>query len=102
MTLSGTESGVEALSDSELQLYESCTTRAWATVLPPTAHYDLTMTTHLPGGLAGASESVIEEIQLRVPLEHYTGGRAGALVGRAAGAACCMDGRGCGCAAECE
>ena len=30
------------------------------------------MTTHLPGGLAGASESVIEEIQLRVPLEHYT------------------------------
>ena len=37
MTLSGTESGVEALSDSELQLYESYTTRAWATVLPPTA-----------------------------------------------------------------
>ena len=29
------------------------------------------MTTHLSGGLAGASESVIEEIQLRVPLEHY-------------------------------
>ena len=37
MTLSGTESGVEALSDSELQLYESHTTRGWATVLPPTA-----------------------------------------------------------------
>ena len=37
MTLSGTESGVEALSDSELQLYESYTTRAWATLLPPTA-----------------------------------------------------------------
>ena len=38
MTLSGTESGVEALSDSELQLYESYATRAWATVLPPTAY----------------------------------------------------------------
>ena len=34
MTLSGTESGVEALSDSELQLYESHTTRAWATIIP--------------------------------------------------------------------
>ena len=42
------------------------------------------MTTHLPGRLAEVSEGIIEEIQLRVPLEHYTGGRAGALVGRAA------------------
>ena len=30
------------------------------------------MTTHLPGRLAGASEGIIEEIQLRVPLEHYS------------------------------
>ena len=37
MTLSGTESGVEALSDRDLQHYESYTTRAWATLLPPTA-----------------------------------------------------------------
>ena len=43
MTLSGTESGVEALSDSELQLYESHTTRGWATVLPPTAYRHLTI-----------------------------------------------------------
>ncbi len=28
--------------------------------------------THLPGGLAGVSEGIIEAIQLRVPLEHYT------------------------------
>ena len=37
MTLSGTESGVEALSDRDLQQYEPYTTRAWATLLPPTA-----------------------------------------------------------------
>jgi hypothetical protein len=29
------------------------------------------MATHLPGEMAGASGSVIGEIQLRVPLEHY-------------------------------
>ena len=37
MTLSGTESGVEALSDRDLLQYESYTTRARATLLPPTA-----------------------------------------------------------------
>ena len=37
MTLSGTESGVEALSDRDLSHYESYTTRAWATHLLPTA-----------------------------------------------------------------
>ena len=30
------------------------------------------MATHLPGEIAGASGSVIGEIQLRVPLEHYS------------------------------
>ena len=33
--------------------------------------HTLTMATHLPGEIAGASGSVIGEIQLRVPLEHY-------------------------------
>ena len=37
MTLSGTESGVEALCDRDLLQYESYTTRARATLLPPTA-----------------------------------------------------------------
>ena len=41
MTLRGTESGVEALSDSDIQLYESYTIRAWATPIPPTATLQL-------------------------------------------------------------
>ena len=51
MTLSGTESGVEALSDSELQLYESHTTRGWATVLPPTAVLGTAALKWQPSGL---------------------------------------------------
>ena len=46
MTLAGTESGVEALSDCDIHLYGPYTIRAWATSVPPTAYVNLVLFTY--------------------------------------------------------